>query len=108
MTASHKQIASGFNGIATSFKNIDDKRIVGAVDVYTSDFSEVSFVPDRHQNANRVDILDMEYWSIAYLRPFQTSVLGKSGDNDKRLMLAEWTLEAKNPNSSFGIFNLTA
>jgi len=108
MTASHKQIASGFNGIATSFKNIDDKRIVGAVDVYTSDFSEVSFVPDRHQNANRVDILDMEYWGIAYLRPFQTSVLGKSGDSDKRLMLAEWTLEAKNPNSSFGIFNLTA
>ena len=108
LSPSHKQIASGFNGIATSIQKAEDKRVIGAVDIYVSDFSEVSFVPDRHQNANRVDILDMEYWGIAYLRPFQTSVLGKSGDSDKRLMLAEWTLEAKNPNSSFGIFNLTA
>jgi len=108
MTASHKQIASGFNGIATSFKNIDDKRVIGAVDVYISDFSEVSFVPDRHQKSDRVDILDMEYWGISYLRNFQTAILGKTGDSDKRLLLAEWTLEAKNPNASYGIFNLTA
>ena len=34
MTASHKQTASGFNGIATNTHNVDDKRVIGAVDVY--------------------------------------------------------------------------
>tara|TARA_R100001460_G_scaffold102156_2_gene146404 strand:- start:8065 stop:9039 length:975 start_codon:yes stop_codon:yes gene_type:complete len=108
MSASHKQLASAFSGVATLYKNADDKTVIGAVDVYVSDFGEVSFVPNRHQQANRVDILEMDKWEIAYLRPFQTKDLASSGDNEKRLLLAEWTLVARSPNANFGIFNLTA
>jgi hypothetical protein len=106
MNSTHKQTASGFNGIATNTKNIDDKRVIGAVDVYVSDFSTVTFVPDRYQNANRVDILDMSKWAIAYLRPFQTKDLSDTSDATQKLMLCEWTVEARNPNASYGIFNL--
>ena len=108
MSASHKQLASAFSGVATLYKNADDKTVIGAVDVYVSDFGEVSFVPNRHQQANRVDILEMDKWEIAYLRPFQTKDLASSGDNEKRLLLAEWTLVARSPNANYGIFNLTA
>ena len=108
MTASHKQTASGFNGVATLYKNVDDKTVIGAVDVYVSDFGEVNFVPDRFQQANRVDILEMDKWEVSYLRPFSTRELASSGDNDKRLLVTEWTLTARSPNANYGIFNLTA
>tara|TARA_R110000787_G_scaffold135434_1_gene247733 strand:+ start:167 stop:1168 length:1002 start_codon:yes stop_codon:yes gene_type:complete len=108
MTASHKQTASGFNGIATNTNNIADKRVIGAVDVYVSDFGEVTFVPDRLQQANRVDILEMDKWELAYLRPFETKELAKTGDSEKRMMVTEYTLAARSPNANFGIFALTA
>ena len=108
LTASHKQTASGFNGIATNTNNIADKRVIGAVDVYVSDFNEVSFVADRHQQENRVDILEMDKWELSYLRPFETKELAKTGDSDKRMLVTEYTLTARSPNANFGIFALTA
>ena len=108
MTASHKQLASAFAGVATKYKDASDKVSIGTTDIYVSDFGEVAFVPDRFQNANRVDILQMDMWSVDFLRPFQTKDLAKTGDSDKKMMLAEWSLTAKNPNANYGIFNLTA
>jgi hypothetical protein len=108
MTASHKQLASAFSGVATKYKDASDKVSIGTTDIYVSDFGEVSFVPDRFQNANRVDILQMDMWSVDFLRAFQTTDLAKTGDSDKKLLLAEWTLVAKAPTANYGIFNLTA
>ena len=108
MTASHKQTASSFNGVATKYKDASDRVSIGTTDIYVSDFGEVAFVPDRFQNANVVNILQMDMWSVDFLRPFQTSDLAKTGDSDKKLLLAEWTLTAKAPNANYGIFNLTA
>ena len=108
MTASHKQTASGFNGVATKYKDATDKVSIGTTDIYVSDFGEVAFVPDRFQISSRVDILQMDMWSVNFLRPFQTTDLAKTGDSDKKLLLAEWTLCAKAPNANYGIFNLNA
>ena len=108
MSPSHKQTASAFAGVATKYKDASDKVSIGTTDIYVSDFGEVAFVPNRHQNANRVDILQMDMWSVDFLRPFQTTDLAKTGDADKKLLLTEYTLCAKAPNANFGIFNLTA
>ena len=108
LTPSHKQTASAFAGVATKYKDASDRVSIGTTDIYVSDFGEVAFVPNRHQNANRVDILQMDMWSVDFLRPFQTTDLAKTGDSDKKLLLAEWTLCAKAPNANYGIFNLTA
>jgi hypothetical protein len=108
MTASHKQLASAFAGVATKYKDASDRVSVGTTDIYVSDFGEVAFVPDRFQAANRVDILQMDMWSVDFLRPFATTDLAKTGDSDKKLLLAEWTLVAKAPEANYGIFNLTA
>ena len=51
------------------------------------DLGEVAFVPNRHQQANRVDILQMDMWSVDFLRPFKTTDLAKTGDSDKKLLL---------------------
>lgn len=108
MSPSHKQLASAFNGVATKYKDASDRVSIGTTDIYVSDFGEVAFVPDRFQNANRVDILQMDVWSIDFLRPFETTDLARTGDSDKKLLLAEWTLTCNSPNANYGIFNLTA
>ena len=106
MSPGNKVLASAFTGVATKYKNADDMTTIGAVDVYVSDFGEVSFVPDRHAMDSRVDILQMDTWEVGFLRPFETQELSKTGDNDKRLLLAEWTLVCRSPNANYGIFNL--
>ena len=53
-------------------------------------------------------LLQSDMAAAAYLRDFQIGDLAKTGDSDKKLLLAEWTLCAKQPNASYGIFNLTA
>ena len=108
MSPSHKQLASAFAGVATKYKDASDRVSIGTTDIYVSDFGEVAFVPNRHQQANRVDILQMDMWSVDFLRPFQTTDLAKTGDSDKKLLLAEYALCAKAPNANYGIFNLTA
>ena len=51
----------------------------------------------------------MDKWELAYLRPFETKELAKTGDSeDRRMMVTEYTLAARSPNANFGIFALTS
>jgi len=108
LTPSHKQTASAFTGVSTAYRDASAMSVIGAVSLYVSDFGELSFVPNRLQNANRADIVQTDTWAMGNLRPFQTKELASSGDNEKRLLLCEWTLIAQSPNANFSIFNLTA
>lgn len=104
VTPAHKQTVSAFAGIAAQrFMAPADAptTIIGAADVYLSDFGSVSVVPNRFMvsgnSANEVAfVLDPEYAAVAYLRPFQTVDLAKVGDSDKTQLLVEYTLEVKN------------
>jgi len=96
---SGKQKVSGFAGIAAQrFMAPSNKptTIIGAADVYMSDFGTMSVVPNRFMRARDALVLDPEYAAVAYLRPFQTNELAKAGDSDKTQLLVEATLEVKN------------
>jgi len=104
-TPTQKQVVSTFAGIAAQrYMAPADKpsTIVGAADVYLSDFGTLSVVPNRFMTADSDDsghqafVLDPEYAAIAYLRPFQTNELAKTGDSEKTQLLVEYTLEVKN------------
>jgi hypothetical protein len=41
-------------------------------------------------------VVDPEYAAVAFLRPFQTNELAKTGDSEKTQLLVEYTLEVKN------------
>ena len=89
----NKQAVSAFAGIAGSRFNVTGAKpstIIAAADIFVSDFGNVSIVPNRFQKASDAFVLDPEYASIDYLRPMQTMEMAKTGDADKRLMLAEW------------------
>src|SRR5207302_6866812 len=80
-----KQVASGFAGVATKtlYQGVKDQTpsvIVGAADVYVSDFGKVSIVADRFQRNRDGLVIDSEYWTVAFLRPFKTVELAKTGD----------------------------
>jgi hypothetical protein len=68
-------VASGFAGIATQYrenKGTTQDTIVAAADVYVSDFGEHKIVPSRFSRDRSALVRDMEYWAVAYLRPFHT------------------------------------
>ena len=100
MVGSHnKQTASSFTGIATRFRDVpagQQAQIVGAADVYVSDFGTVNIVPNRFQRARDAFVVDPQYASMAVLRPIQQMELAKTGDAEKRLMLVEYGLKVNN------------
>jgi hypothetical protein len=94
-----KQKVSTFAGIAVNRYQLTKAEpgvIVGAADLYASDFGTLSIVPNRFMRNRDMLILDPEYAAMAYLRPFMTNELAKSGDSEKTQILAEVTLEVKN------------
>jgi len=90
----NKQRVSTFAGIASSRFNIDGgarpATIVGAADVYVSDFGNVQVVPNRLQRERDAWVLDPEYAKMTTLRPYQQIELAKTGDADKRMLIVEW------------------
>lgn len=90
----NKQRVSGFSGIASSRFNIDGgakpATLVGAVDLYVSDFGNVATVANRFQRERDAWVLDPEYAKMVVLRPYQQIELAKTGDAEKRLLLVEW------------------
>ena len=100
--ATGKQKVSSFTGLSAYRYNVNggnggaQATIVGAADVYLSDFGSMSVVPNRFMRTRDALILDPEYAALAYLRPFQTNELAKAGDSDKTQVLVEVTLEVKN------------
>jgi hypothetical protein len=40
--------------------------------------------------------LDTEYWALAFLRPFRKTPLARTGEAEKMLLSAEWTLVCRN------------
>jgi len=94
-----KQKVSEFAGIAAQryMAPADGPTtIIGAADVYLSDFGSISVVPSRFMRTRDAFVLDPEYAAVAYLRPFATNELAKAGDSDKTQILAELTLEMRN------------
>jgi hypothetical protein len=100
----HKQLVSAFAGIAAQrYMAPSDQptTIIGAADVYMSDFGTISVVPNRFMNSTNAGdetafLVDPDMAAVAYLRPFETIELAKTGDSEKTQLLAELTLEVKN------------
>ena len=90
----NKQRVSGFSGIASSRFNINGGEkpatLIGAVDVYVSDFGNVSVIANRFQRERDAWVLDPEYAKMVVLRPYQQIELAKTGDAEKRMLLVEW------------------
>ena len=107
--AFNKQTFSTFTGRATPVEDTKAKKIIAAVDAYESDFGRLTVTPNRFMRARDVLILQMEMWAVAYLngRKMVSVPLAKTGDSERKEVLSEYTLEARNEKSSGGVFDNT-
>lgn len=101
-----KQTFSGFTGNATRFDKSEDAKLYSSVDFYVSDFGTLQCVPNRFQATRDVFVLQSDKLAIAYLRPFQTVELAKTGDAEQRELLVEWTLECRAPKAHGAIYDV--
>lgn len=99
-----KQVVSGFVGIATLYREAGSTSkgtaIIGAADIYVSDFGEHRVIPNRFQRNRTIFVLDMDYWSVGYLRKVRQIEIARTGASLRRFIDVEFCLVAKNPQSS--------
>lgn len=103
----NKQTMSTFTGNATRFKSAEDKTLAATIDIYQSDFGDVEIIPNRFQRARSALVLQKDMWAVAYLRPVGMSDLAKTGDSERRQIIVEYTLEARNALSSGIVADIT-
>ncbi|WP_315731650.1 MULTISPECIES: DUF5309 domain-containing protein [unclassified Bradyrhizobium] len=107
--AFNKQVFSTFTGRATTIEDTKSKKIIASVDAYESDFGKLSVVANRFSRARDVLVLQMDMWAVAFLngRNMISLPLAKTGDSDRRQILSEYALVARNEKANGGVFDNT-
>jgi hypothetical protein len=121
VNANNKRVISNtFTGASTRYKDSIDKTLVNAIDVYDSDFGQLSIVPNRFQPALNADttapgnglgsgdeyyvlFLDPEYAGVSFLETMRQKPLAETGHSRDRLVWAEWCLQVDNE-AAHGIY----
>jgi hypothetical protein len=125
VSGTKKQTASGFSGIATPNKDYRGRSteravIMGAADLYVSDFGEHRIVPNRFVGAGggrtatnglypgqTALVLDMSKWEVKFLQPMKTEPLAKTGHSDRRMLSCELTLVCLDEAANGAVADLT-
>jgi hypothetical protein len=107
--AFNKQTFSTFTGRSTPMEEASSKKIVASVDAYESDFGKLKVVANRFQRARDVLVLESDKWALAFLngRKMVSFPLAKTGDSERKEILSEYALVARNEKASGGIFDNT-
>ncbi len=96
VSATNKGEVSDFAGGSTRYIDTNTKELVHSIDVYVGDFHTLKVVPCRQLVGDNVYAIDPEYLALAELRALNSYDLAKTGDNFKREMVWEATLEVCN------------
>ena len=111
VNSSQKQKISTFAGIASLYRDtgqtMKQASIMGAADLYISDFGEHKVIADRFCPTSTVYLLDMEYFGSKVLQPMRVEDLAKTGHASRKQLSTELTLCSKNEDASGGIYDLT-
>ena len=110
INTTQKSLLDAFTGVATKYnevKGAQQATLIGALDVYVSDVGNHTVVLHRHVRSSVVLAIDPNYWALAFIRRPQFIDIAKTGDSDKRLALADWTLISRNEKASAKLVALT-
>lgn len=94
--AYNKGAISAFSGNSTRYSMAQSMQLNASIDIYVSDWGTHRVVANRFSRDESCLVIDPTMWSVDYLRPFTQIELDKSGDADKRMVIAEYTLAAHN------------
>ena len=82
------------------------KKLVNSIDVYVYDFGSVEIKPDRFMRTRDALIINSDLWGLAWLRPINLVELAKTGDNEKKMLVGEYTLSSRNEAGSGAVVDL--
>ena len=89
-----QKISSTFTGASTRYQDTsDNKTLSRAIDVYVSDFGELTIVPSRFVRSRDVFVLDPSQARVAYLQAAKQQPLARTGHSERRLISAEYGLQ---------------
>ncbi len=98
-----KKVVDAFTSRATRTADIgatDKLTIQGTVNILVTSFGTFKVVMSRYIPRNCLVILQMDMWAMGQLRAPKVKEMAKDGDATKKLIVGEYTLIARNPNSS--------
>jgi hypothetical protein len=96
VNAGLKKAISSFSGNNTRYVNAEEQKLVNSIDVYVYDFGSVEVKPDRFMRTRDCLIVNSDLWGLAWLRPINLVDLAKTGDNEKKMLVGEYTLSSRN------------
>jgi hypothetical protein len=107
VNSTQKKAISAFTGNNTRYVNAEEEKLVNSIDVYVYDFGSVEIKADRFMRLRDAIIVNSDLWGLAWLRPINLVDLAKTGDNEKKMLVGEYTLSARNEAGSGLVADLT-
>ncbi len=102
-SSSQKKYIDALTSLATRTADVgraDMLSIQGSANLIVTSFGTFKVVLSRYLNRTTTLILDMDKWAMGQLRAPKVKDMAKTGDASKKLIVGEYTLIARNPNSS--------
>ncbi len=101
-----KKVVDGFTSRATRTAEIKDSDILtiqGSANLIVTSFGTFKVMMSRYIPRNCLVGLQMDKWAMGQLRPPKVIEPAKSGDGTNKVIIGEYTLVSRNPNSSFKV-----
>jgi hypothetical protein len=98
-----KKVVDAFTSRATRTADIgatDKLSIQGAVNILVTSFGTFKVVMSRYISRNNLVLLQMDKWALGQLRAPKVIEPAVTGDAKHKVIIGEYTLIARNPNSS--------
>ncbi|MDR3563286.1 MAG: DUF5309 family protein [Negativicutes bacterium] len=95
VSGKNKRTISGFTAGAQKTRDQKEKKAINVIDVYLSDFGEVSLMAHRQQLDSRIDIIESQYFRMGFLVPFHREDLPKKGHRVEKVISGQATLECR-------------
>ena len=107
-SSAQKKYIDALTSLATRTVDIgkaDMLSIQNSANVIVTSFGTFKVVMSRYLNTATTLLLQMDMWAMGQLRAPKVENLAKTGDADKKLIVGEYTLIARNPFSSAKLQN---
>ena len=103
----NKALAFAGNNSQQSTIKAESEKVIKHMSVYVTPWGTVKFVPSREQRGSDVFVIQDDMFAVGVLRPTKNEALAKDGDYEKRQVITELTLVAKNEKASGAIYDCT-
>lgn len=107
LSAFQMNLALGFTGNNNQRNTVANAKVSKNMEVYMTPWGNVSFVPSRQNRSRDVFIFQSDMWAVGILRGTKNNDLAKTGDNTKRSVTTELTLQCLNEKAHGAVYDNT-